>query len=568
MASLTKKQRAALPEGLPLSAHDKLLEKFGIIALFHLVHPDGDREKIDPLRQFADCQVNLIAQTDLYEAFDDAFEDENEQERILALLKAFVADHAADLKLTALRNMDDVIGQKKWDDDLVAFCAKFEQDHPKAYKINMLGFAQNTDVTLFKDVSGAIANWTVDYNSPVYADEDIGKPKGEITIWPRRPELKKDASVLARAYTNARLLEHTSEEYQKTPYEQQLRAWNDIADQTHALITRVVDTVPQKNGPDVEVGSLFLEVLAWFIVSFREDRHLTVNIRRRAMTPFGETVQDEEVEEENQRGDIAEIDKTYRIDEVLTFVARPIKNGRDFQLLDKWPATIGDLTAGFIEMISYFHVGQPGEGLDSADRATYKATVMTSSPFLLMLPTLVAHKPHPGLVTGRNSPKWSLYEDVSPSHQKLNVTRTAFQGFTLGKYNPDVKQASIADLKTYGLELAYAHDHADTREYSFAENKKCMTLRKASLDCSPRHLVMASANEAIHHARYLMELQEKADKTGAVVGGYGCRIKNMVLNVTDRETGDRLSAIGQSNTRLKAYDEAMPHNGVFSALAK
>lgn len=223
MLPLTKKERAALPDGLPLSAHDKLLEKFGIIALYHLVHPDGDREKIDPLRQLSDCQVNLIGHTDLYDAFEEAFEDEEGRERILSLLKTFVADHAGDLKLTALRTMDDVVGAKKWNEDLVRFCQEFEKANPETYRVNMLGFAQNTDVTIFKDVSGAIANWTVDYNSPVYDDADIGKPKGEIAIRPRRPELKKEGSVLARAYTIKRLLEHTSEEYRKTPYTQQLR---------------------------------------------------------------------------------------------------------------------------------------------------------------------------------------------------------------------------------------------------------------------------------------------------------------------------------------------------------
>ncbi|KAL9931402.1 hypothetical protein V8E36_009688 [Tilletia maclaganii] len=500
-------------------------------------------------------------------AFDDAFGDEDEQERILSLLKAFVSDHAGDLKLTALRHMHDVIGQNKWDEDLVAFCAKLEEKIPDAYKINMFGFAQNTDVTLFRDVFGAISNWTVNYHSPVYADADIGRSKSEVAIWRRRPELKKEASMLARAYINKRLLQHTSEEYRSVPYERQLRPWNDIADQTHALITRVIGTVPQKDGTDVEVGSVFLEVLAWLIVTFREGRHLTINIRRRAMTPFGHVPQEEEGAE-NQRGDISNIDKTYRVDDVLTFVAHATENGRDFKMFDKWPEAIGNITSGFIEMISYFDVGQAGEALNSANRAEFKATAMASSPFLLMLPTLVSHKPHPGLVTGRNSPKWSLYEDVSPPPQRLSVTRTAFQGFTLGKYDPSAKQASIADLKTYGLQLAYAQDYADAGEYSFAENNKCMTLRKAPLDCAPRHLLMASANEAVEHGRQIMELQKRADEAGAVVGGYGCRIKNLVLNVTDRDTGDRISAIGLSNTRLKAYNEAMPQNAILSALAK
>lgn len=330
-----------------------------------------------------------------------------------------------------------------------------------------------------------------------------------------------------------------------------------------------MDVVPQKNGSDVEVGSLLLEAAAWVIVTFREGKRLTVNLRRRQMTPIGEdTHGDSEKVEESERDGVAEIDKTYRVEDIFTLLALP-QNGGDFTLVDTWPAEAGRKTGGFIELISYYDVGQKGTGLDSADPAEYKAAAMRSSPFLLMLPTLVAHKPHPGLVTAATAPSGAGTKTCPPPHQKLDVTRTSFQGFTLGAYDPSApRQASIADWKTHGLELAYAHDHADTREYSFAENRKCMVLRKAPVDAAPRHLLMASPDEARRHAQAILALQKKADEAGAMVGGYGCRIKNMVLNVTDRATGDAISALCQSNARLKAYNEKMPNNGVFSALAK
>ncbi|KAL0060743.1 hypothetical protein AAF712_012475 [Marasmius tenuissimus] len=585
MAPLTKKQRQTLPQGLPFSAHEKLLEKFGILALYHLVHPNGNREKIDALRQFGDCQTNLIAQTDLVEAFDDMFDDHGnaQKEHILELLTKFESDHQKGLKLTALRTMEDVIGQAEWDEDLIQFCTRLEKKNPKAYRINMFGFAHNTDVTLFKDVAGAIANWTVDYNSPVYVDSDIGKPKNEIELRPRRPELKKEASVLARAYTADRLFEHTTKEYQVTSYANRMRPWTDIANQVHALLPRVIGVVPQKNGPDVEVGSLLLEALAWFIVTCREGRLLTINLRRRQMTPVSTApshsdtlalaVDDPErlgITHESQFRPChtPEVDKLYTTEKVLTFVAIPNKERTDFVFHKAWPERIGNTTMGFIEIISYYDVNQQGTGLSSANLEEYEKAVMACSPIVLILPTCVAHPPHPGLVTGRNSPKWSWYEEISPPHQKLDVTRTSIQGFTLGTNDPDRKQASINDLVIYGTRLAGEFGHLDTREYTYAETRKCMTLRKDPIDAAPRHVLMASPNEASLRGQAIMDLQMKASETGAIVGGYGCRIKDVILNTLNKEDGDTISAIVQSNARLNKYKEIMPMNAVFFTCTK
>ena len=70
------------------------------------------------------------------------------------------------------------------------------------------------------------------------------------------------------------------------------------------------------------------------------------------------------------------------------------------------------------------------------------------------------------------------------------------------------------------------------------------------------------------HAKTILDLQARADETGALVGGYGVRMKNMILNTLTQEDGDNIAGIGQSNTRLNAYKTLMHTNGVFSELAK
>jgi hypothetical protein len=573
-APLTKKQRQALPDGLPLSAHDKLLEKFGILALFHLVHPDGDRSKLDPLRQFADCQVNLVPQKDLYEAFNDWFDDDRRKDRILELLANFERDHtgANAMKLNALRNMADVLDKAPWNKELVKFCGDFAAKNAKAYRINQFGFTFNTDVTLFRDVGHAIANWTCDYHHNVYDDKDIGKPKADVNVWQRRPFLKKEASELARAYMSDRLLECTSDEYRNTPEAGRLRPWSRVADQVHALLPRIVSTMGQKNGPEVELGSLLLEAAAWAIVNLHDGHPIVFNIRRREMTPIAvapepePTGEDDEVASDtDSEGGKPLVDKTYRTTEVLTLIAVPNKDRTDYVFRDSWPASVGNITNSFAELISYYDKGQEGTGLDSSDDAEYKEAVMKISPFFLMLPMLVAHPPHPGLAKS-NDPKWSLYEKVSPPHQPLEVSRMRFQGWTLGVNDPDRKQASINDWVIYGTQLAVQHNQAETREYTFFIPGQCMTLRKETLDAAPRHLLMASLNEASRMAKNILALQKKADATGAVAGGFGIRITNMVLPAMTKAEGDQVAAIKQPNTRLNKYKEVYPNNKAFYEL--
>lgn len=587
MVSLSNKQRKALPQGLPLSAHRKLLEKCGILALFHLVHEKGDREKIDALRQFADCQVNLIAQADLVDLFHGMFEGESDglKKQVLDALAQFWAAHDKGLKITQLRTMEDVIGDDDWDTNLVVFCKALEKKNPEAYKINLFGFAQNTDVTLSKDVLGAIGNWTVDYNWPVYADEDKGKPKDQVTIKVRRPELKKEASELARAYTLKRLGEHTSKEYQDTPFENNLRPWNDVADQVHALLPRITDIVQQKNGPDVEIGSALLEVLAWLIVTCREGRNLTFNVRRRKMTPANTAPAPSDtpamerststgsfaslkLEEEDQRDEAPQVDKLYRSVKIFTLVAVPNEERTDFIFHNTWDDKLGNVAMGFVDVINYYNFSQEGSGLSSANLHEFENALMTISPVLLILPTLVLHPPHTGLVTGRNSPQWPLYEEVSPPLQKLAVTRTSFQGLTLGKYDSDRKQASVYDLIHYGGQLGQQYNHWCTMEYSFPKAGQCFILRTDPIDAALRHLLMTTPNEARRHAQAITDLQKRADETGAVVGGFVVRINGVLLPLVTEEDGNDIAAIKGTNNKMKEYKNLMHNNGVFTQLAE
>lgn len=585
MAMLSKKQRAALPFGLPQSAHLKLLEKCGILGLYHLVHPDGDREKIDGLRQYADCQTNLIAQTDLFYHFREMVEAEDGNiEEILNALADFCNEHDKGLKITQLRTMEDVIGQKQWDEALVTFCQALAQKEPEAYRINLLCFAQNTDVTLSKDVLGAIGNWTVDYNWAVYADEDFGKPKDKVILQACRAYLKREASELARAYTLERLWKHTSEKYRKDTSGDKLRPWDDIADQVHALLPLITGSVQQEvkqqDGSidifEVTVGALLLEVLAWYIVTCREGRSIVYNVRCREMTPAPQLATEEstsslaelEMEEENERAESARADKLYRSAGVFTLIAVPNEDRTNFVFRENWDVETGNLPMGHVEVIHYVDAGQQGSGLSSADIDEFKKALNDTDPLLLILPTCVAHPPHTGLVTGRNSPKWSLYEEVSPPHQKLNVTRTSFQGLALGPHDPDRKQASLYDMVHYGVQLGQEFGHANTMEYTFParDRPQCYTLRTEPIDAACRHMLMATPNEARRHAKTIMEIQKRIDETGAVVGGYAVKINGVILPVMSKEAGDKLTLV--KTRRLEEYKKLMTENGVLARLAE
>lgn len=115
---------------------------------------------------------------DLYYIFNKV----TEKDVILTLLAVYVMNHSEEIKFTTLYNIDDVVDNKKWDNKLIKFCQDFKNDNPENYMINMYAFAQHTDIKLFRDISGIIANWTVYYNSPVYSNADIGKPKNEVVL--------------------------------------------------------------------------------------------------------------------------------------------------------------------------------------------------------------------------------------------------------------------------------------------------------------------------------------------------------------------------------------------------